>query len=182
MAKKRTPTENSYHWMMCRCYRPKTNGYNNYGGRGITVCERWRNSKAAFIEDMGLRPEGCVIDRKDNDLGYFKENCRWITQAASNRNKRMVELPYPNGVNDRERRGHVHRLWVKRNSLHRKKYIAEYWKKNKPVCSLKYRQWRLKNLEKIRERKKVWGAANKDKVKAYNRAAYLSRKVRSLVK
>lgn len=75
-----------------RCYNTKIRSYKDYGGRGITVCDRWRNSFKCFFQDMGRRPAGMTIDRKNNELGYFKENCRWATpkQQANNRRKPNV--------------------------------------------------------------------------------------------
>ncbi len=74
--------------MKQRCGNPKTADYISYGGRGITVCERWRKF-AAFIEDMGWPPPGkFTIDRINNDLGYCKENCRWATRDQQDSNKR----------------------------------------------------------------------------------------------
>lgn len=64
--------------------------YIDYGGRGITVCERWLNV-ANFIEDMyPTFVEGLTLDRKENDLGYSKDNCRWVTQTTQTRNTRRL--------------------------------------------------------------------------------------------
>lgn len=82
-----TPTAKSYGSMMDRCYRPTDPSYAGYGGRGLTVCERWHKIEN-FVEDMGLRPPGKTLDRKDNDKGYSKENCRWATHSEQQANKR----------------------------------------------------------------------------------------------
>lgn len=83
------PLFNIWGQMRRRCHRPADKAYPNYGGRGITVCDRWRNSFDAFAADMGPRPPGHTIDRINNDAGYSPENCRWITRAQQNRNTRM---------------------------------------------------------------------------------------------
>lgn len=84
------PTYGSWASMRQRCMDPSAMSYSYYGGRGITVCERW-NSYANFLADMKERPVGTSIDRLDNDLGYFKENCRWATpkEQAANRRPRL---------------------------------------------------------------------------------------------
>lgn len=72
-----------------RCFNQKRNGYESYGGRGITVCERWLNSFEKFLEDMGLRPSKLhSVDRIDNNLNYEPTNCKWSTRAEQNRNTR----------------------------------------------------------------------------------------------
>lgn len=75
--------------MISRCYNPKVGCFDNYGGRGILVCDEWKNSFATFINDMGPMPDGPHnIDRIDNDKGYFPGNCRWSTPTENGNNKR----------------------------------------------------------------------------------------------
>lgn len=71
-----------------RCLDTKNRSYKNYGGRGITICDEWKNNFLSFLKDMGEAPEKCVIDRIDNDKSYEPGNCRWITQKENCRNKR----------------------------------------------------------------------------------------------
>lgn len=86
---KRRAEFNIYNSMIARCYRKTDYHYKWYGVRGITVCERWRNSFGNFIEDMGFKPDKKLsLDRIDNDLGYSKENCKWSTQKEQCNNRR----------------------------------------------------------------------------------------------
>ncbi len=77
----------SWMHMLDRCYNKGHVQYHRYGGRGILVCDRWRESFDAFLEDMGDRPAGTTLDRIDSDRGYDSGNCRWATIVEQNRNK-----------------------------------------------------------------------------------------------
>jgi hypothetical protein len=82
------PEYNIWRGMLDRCYNKETAAYPRYGGRGITVSDEWKESFEAFYRDMGTRPsEDYSIDRKDNDKGYSKENCRWATSEEQMRNR-----------------------------------------------------------------------------------------------
>lgn len=76
--------------MTFRCYHPSHEAYPRYGGRGITICDAWRNDYAAFIKwalENGYTDD-LTIDRRDNDLGYTPDNCRWRTMKQQNSNRR----------------------------------------------------------------------------------------------
>ena len=93
--RKPTGTYKSWYSMKSRCYRKSCIEYERYGGRGIEVCERWRNSFENFLEDMGERPEGYSIERKDFNGNYEPSNCCWIhnsQQAKNRRNNKYVVL------------------------------------------------------------------------------------------
>lgn len=85
-----TPEHRVWASMLTRCTNPKYGEYHLYGGRGITVCEEWKDFKK-FFDDMGPRPSPAhQIDRKNNDLGYSKSNCYWATKTQNARNKRTT--------------------------------------------------------------------------------------------
>lgn len=71
-----------------RCLNPNNLSYFRYGGRGIMMCQEWQNSFEIFFHDMGPCPNGMSLDRRNNDLGYFPNNCRWATRTEQNNNRR----------------------------------------------------------------------------------------------
>lgn len=92
-----SPEYAAWNHMKARCGNPKHRQYADYGGRGIQVIPRWIDYNA-FLEDMGRRPsKNHSLDRRDNKLGYFKENCRWATTKEQNRNNRRNRLLTHNG-------------------------------------------------------------------------------------
>lgn len=88
-----TPEHRAWQGMFDRCNNPNSHGYKDWGGRGITICDRWRNSFRDFLADMGPRPSPQhSIDRKDNNGNYEPSNCRWATKAQQSRNSRGARL------------------------------------------------------------------------------------------
>lgn len=94
----KSPTYLSWEAMNARCYNTKHKWYGIYGGRGIEVCEQWRRGTyrafANFLADMGERPaKHMTLDRKDGNLGYYKDNCWWADKSTQRINQRGMPAP-----------------------------------------------------------------------------------------
>lgn len=79
-----------YYKMKERCYRPENDNFKYYGGRGIKICDEWLQNFSSFADwavSNGYA-DNLTIDRKDNEKGYSPDNCRWVTMAEQQRNKR----------------------------------------------------------------------------------------------
>lgn len=84
----RTREFRSWEGMLQRCYNKNATGYERWGGSGVVVCERWRDSFENFLQDMGLRPQGTSLDRIDPFGNYEPSNCRWADASTQNKNIR----------------------------------------------------------------------------------------------
>ena len=99
------PSYDTWALMLSRCTDPNATGYENYGGRGISVCERWHHF-ANFAADMGIKPSrDHSIDRRNNSLGYYPGNCRWATRIEQASNKRVYRTSTTGVSGVRERDG-----------------------------------------------------------------------------
>lgn len=146
--KRKTPEYNSWAGMIQRCTNPENHNYSSYGGRGISVCDRWINSSENFLADMGERPsKDHSLHRIDNDGPYDPSNCCWATkkeQARARRSSRYVEV---NGImmtlaEAAESRGMpLHTLWSRlANGWSIDKALSDPlrpWAPGKPLLSTK---------------------------------------------
>lgn len=102
-----SPAYKSWDHAKQRTTNSNNSNYKNYGGRGITMCQRWQDSFIEFLEDMGQRPEGTSLDRIDPDGNYEPSNCRWATRSLQARNQRL---------NRSSKSGHRGVIWDKANT------------------------------------------------------------------
>lgn len=145
-----TPTWNSWAAMKNRCHTKTSKDWRNYGERGIYVCDAWRDSFQAFLDDMGERPEGTTLDRIDVDRGYEPGNCRWADPIVQGNNRR---------ANKRNRSGTPGVRWVATRSRwyvhHGKKYLGSFADKHDAVAA------KLAHLEKVHSDQKKQDAGHR---------------------
>ena len=80
------------YMMLTRCLNNKRDDWKYYGGRGITVCKRWRDNFDNFVEDMGYAPDGLKLERRNNDENYEPSNCIWASHQDQCRNRRSTKF------------------------------------------------------------------------------------------
>jgi hypothetical protein len=98
VTKKEHPLYEVWRSMIRRCHDPKFKHFKNYGARGIAVCPEWRQSFWQFVADLGERPVGYTLERKNNSLGYAPGNVKWATADEQALNKRTNRLLTVSGV------------------------------------------------------------------------------------
>lgn len=131
--KTKTPIYRTWERIKYRCSSENHKQYADYGGRGITVCDRWLNSFENFYVDMGDRPEGMTLDRIDNDKGYSPENCQWASRRQQQLNRRPKSNTGISGISWSDK----HSKFVVQNSVGDKKhFIGRFDTLNKAVVAL----------------------------------------------
>jgi hypothetical protein len=95
---RKTTTYSSWQAMKERCLNQDSKSFIDYGGKGITICKQWINSFETFYLDMGERPNKTSINRINNKLGYFKENCEWSSHSEQQKNKNNSYFVEINGI------------------------------------------------------------------------------------
>lgn len=119
-----TPTYDSWYAMIRRCTNPNDQAHPYYGGRGITVCDKWLTIDG-FIEDMGERPYGKTLDRIDNNGNYELENCRWATKKEQGNNRRSNKLITYSGITLTLSQW-AERVGISSQALHSRMFVCDW--------------------------------------------------------
>lgn len=116
----RTPEYGVWRDMKQRCLNPNNKWYHRYGGRGISVCERWMKSFVYFYEDMGKRPgKEYSIERIDNDGNYEPTNCKWATDKEQGNNTCSTNVTYPYNGESLTRADVIERFGISHSTFHK---------------------------------------------------------------
>lgn len=162
---------NIYRQMISRCHNPKNDNFNYYGGRGIKVCDSWRESMSKFYADMAEGYNGSLsIDRINNNKGYEKDNCRWANQKEQILN-RGVMINSTTGIKRLvvvKRRGRMHLMfkWVFNGKVFHKIFRED---KSTPEEALKF-------LLQVKEDNSIWDYHEKEDVFIKLKSVYISMK------
>ena len=124
----------TWYSMKRRCFNPNHIYYKNYGGRGITICERWlgKDGYKNFCEDMGERPEGYTLDRVNNNGDYNPDNCRWASRLEQASNSRQCKGVA--GVSYRKDK----RKWRVRINIRGKEIFLSYFEDYHTACEARF--------------------------------------------
>ncbi len=110
------PTYTCWLDMRTRCKNPNNVRYKDYGGRGITICQKWEVYEN-FLLDMGEKPKGLSLERKDNNKGYFPDNCKWATPMEQSNNTQRNRLFIAYGPDGQEELAKSQSLFARRYNL-----------------------------------------------------------------
>ena len=122
--------------MKDRCKNKNNKQYKDYGGRGIDVCEEWKNSFTNFLKDMGTRPKSMTLERVNNNGNYEKDNCKWASRSAQSANQRT--------------------LIKKKNREPRGVFMRGCGKKFRVIMTIDYKQYSLGTYSSEAEASKVY--------------------------
>ena len=137
-----TPINRVWRDLKTRCINPNNKQYKDYGGRGISVCEEWKNSFLTFYKDMGDVPfKGAQIDRKNTDGNYCKENCRWATRSLNMANKKTRSTNMPRGVQLNGKTSKRYKATIQIEKINYKLGVYDTIEEASAAHNLMYKEW-----------------------------------------